>query len=451
MDNYTWSNCKPGSVETTEQKVARLDELLFSLSTRELSRQSLGTVSQIRKAIRKCSPIPAIVSQKAFAFAKGVVMVWNPESEKPVRGQFKEWEQLFRQPNKRQSQRQFFIQAYSYQQIYGYCVVEPVYPDGFNDRPFELRVLRNWLIDWEWDSTGTNSGPAAAYYNENGRRRQLDVERLIIIRDPASSDYQENGFLPLSRAADLESEIGNFTANMQVRNQMITDRGSNGILSNSAGKDGFGHIPMNVDEKNRLQQAYKRYGNLKGQDKIIVTEASLSYTPMTFDVEQLGLQPEHLAVVKAICNRYGFPFPMLAEGHDAKYNNSGNGRRDFQDTTIDPESQDFFEQLSLGLRMYSQRCEAYMDYSGVASIQMSQKDRGQGRKAMNDALKIEWDNNLITRNDWLDRLGEERIEGRPEFDKYKFELTPEELGAMSNQNSNQSFSSSPGNENQGQA
>lgn len=413
--------------------LARLDELLFTLNSGEFSYSELGTVAQLRAVMRRCSPIPAIVSQKAFALAKGTVTVWNPNTEKPVRGQFKEWDKLFRQPNKLQTQRQFIIQGYSYVQTYGYAVVEPVYPSGFNDRPTELRILRNWLIDWEWDWGNSNTAPRAAWYNENGIRRPLNLDTLIIIRDPSCTDYQDNGFLPLSRAADLESEIGNFVANMQVRGQMVTDRGSNGILSNS-GKDSIGAIPMDATEKDRVQQAYRRYGNMKGQDKIIVTDAALSYTPMTFDVEQLGLHPEHIAVVKAMCNRYAFPFQMLAEGHDAKYNNSGNGRRDFQDTTIEPESLDFFEQLSQGLKMYEQGCEVYIDYSGVASLQMSQKDKGQGREAMNKALKMEWDNGLITRNEWLDELGRERIVN-PLFDKYKWELTPEELGVVvDNQN-----------------
>ena len=61
----------------------------------------------------------------------------------------------------------------------------------------------------------------------------------------------------------------------------------------------------------------------------------------------------------------------------------------------------------------------------------SKKDEADARKVMNEALKIEWDNGLITKNMWLEELEEERVPN-PLFDKYKFELTPEELGIIAN-------------------
>ena len=57
------------------------------------------------------------------------------------------------------------------------------------------------------------------------------------------------------------------------------------------------------------------------------------------------------------------------------------------------------------------------------------RQEADARKVMNEALKIEWDNGLITKNMWLEELEEERVPN-PLFDKYKFELTPEELGII---------------------
>lgn len=384
----------------------------------------LCDVQDIRTAFRLCSPLQAIVTQKATAFTKGKIVVWNPATEKPVRGQFKEWDTLFRQPNPYQSGRRFFIQAYSYVQQYGYCVIDPLYPTGFADRPSELYVIPNWAIEWERNlkpSRWRTLMPQKAWQIVGGQRVELDVKKLIIIRDPACTDYDEETGLPVSRASCLEQEVSNLIAALQARGEMITDRGANGIISNT-GRDSIGHTPMDPEEKDRVQRAYKRYGMMKGQDKIIITDAALNYTPMTFDTTQLGLQPEHIAAVKGLCNVYGFPFTALAEGYEGKYNNSSNARRDFQDTTIDPESMDFFEQLSLGLKMYDQRCEAYMDFSGVASVQASQEEKGKGEQAMASALQTQWDLGIVTRNDVREKLGYERETENPdEFDKYKFE------------------------------
>lgn len=401
-------------------------------------RYGLTSVQDMRIAFRLCSPLAAITSQKATAFTKGKVVTWNPKTEKPVRGEFKDWDKLFAQPNDKQSGDMFFNQAYRYMQQYGYCVIDPTYPALYNDRPSSLRAIPNWAITWDYTGVPYMGLPKSARFDWNGKTEELDVKRLVIVRDAASSEFDEVTGLPLSRYAPMEQEVSNLIAELQTRGQMITDRGANGILSNGA-KDSVGHVPIKPDEKERLQQAYKRYGNMPGQDKIIITDADLSYTAMTFNSEQLGLQPEHIACVKALCNTACFPFTMLAEGFEGKYNNSTTARRDFQDQTIDPESLDFMEQLSKGLGMDKQNCEAYMDYSGVASVQQSQQEKGKGMKLMNESLKIEWDNGLITKNDWLDQLGKEKV-NNPLFDKYKWELTPEELGmplpdAGNNQNS----------------
>lgn len=382
----------------------------------------LCTSEEVRIAFRLCSPLPAIISQKANAFTKGTIVVWNPNTEKPVRGQFKEWEKLFRQPNKIQSGRRFFIQAYSYVQMYGYCVIDPTYPIGFKDRPSELRVIPNWAIEWDWGN-GFNAAPVRAWFTINGKREPLDMDNLIIIRDTASVDFDKNGWLPLSRAAALEAEVSNIIAGLNARGQMVTDRGAQGLISGNA-KDSAGAMPLKPTEQIRLQSIYNNrgLGILRGQDKIVVTDGNVGFTPMTFDVNELGLHPEHIACVKSICNVYAFPFTALAEGFEGKYNNSSNGRRDFQDTTIDPESMDFFEQLSLGLGMYEQNCEAYMDYSGVASVQASQEEKGKGEQAMAAALQTQWDLGIVTRNDIRDKLGWDKVNGMPdEFDKYKFE------------------------------
>jgi hypothetical protein len=413
----------PSPVTANGLTLGQLDELLIELNGGRggYTRYGLNTVAQIRTAFRKCSPLSAIVAQKAFAFTKGTVTVWNPATQKPMRGQFKEWDVLFRQPNPLQSGRQFFHQGYTYQQQYGYCVIDPSYPPGYTDRPYMLRVIPNYAIDWDYSGSEYLGRPRSARFTWNGRMEDLDIDRLIIIRDTASTEIDETTGLPVSRAAVLEAEVSNIVAALDARGEMITDRGAMGILSNAA-KDIAGVAPMRHGEKERVQALASKYGITRKQEKLIVTDSALSFTPMTFNTAELGLHPEHVASLKSICNRYGFPFTALAEGFEGKYNNSSNGRRDFQDTTIDPESMDFFEQLSLGLKMYDQNCEAYIDYSGVASVQQSQRERGLGEQAMSQALETQWDLGIVTRNNIRDKLGLEKVAALPdEFDKYKFE------------------------------
>lgn len=416
---------------TLEQRMERLDSLMSSLNEQGgigYTRYGLNTVPEIRRAFVRCAPLPTIVSQKAWAFTRGKVVVWNPATGKPVRGQFKEWERLFQNPNADQSQRQFFTQAYTYCQKFGYCIINPSYPAGFNDRPSELRVIPNWQFEY----LCFNGEIVAAYWNRYGIREELNVDRLVIISDSASQDYDESTGLPYSRARVLEGEVSNIAAALNARGNMITDRGMQGLMTNRT-RDQQGHMPMQATERAELEFHYNSGGVLKGQKKIKVTDADVDYIPTTFNSQELQLQEESITCLKTICNRYGFPFNSLAEGFSAKYNNSTNSRRDFQDNTIEPESLDFFEQLSQGLGLYKENCEAYMDYSGVASLQQSQKEMGDGKKSMADAMQVQWDLGTVTRNDIREALGQDPI-AKPEFDKYKWELTPQELGAVTSQN-----------------
>jgi len=386
-------------------------------------RYGLKCTDDITTAIERCGAISSIISQKAFQFAKGSVSLWNPATKNNLRGEYKDWEKLFRKPNPNETQRLFFIKAYSLCQAYGYTVIEPQYPAGITDKPYRLDVLYNWRIVWD-KADSDDLPPSKAYYISNrGTRRELDVSKLIIIRDSGSMGVDEYTNLPLPRYAFLEQDISNLIAALEVRGEMQTDRGANGIISNS-GKDTIGPVAIPEEEKDRVQQAYKRYGNMQGQDKVIVTNSPLSYTPMTFDVKQLGSQEETIAGLKSLCNCFAFPYTALAEGFEGKYNNSSNGRRDFQDTTIDPESMDFFEQLSNGLNLYDGDVEIYMDYSGVAAVQASEEERGNGLKALAEAAQISYDLNLITGNQYLEITGQlpaDKKQKNPDFDKYKFE------------------------------
>jgi hypothetical protein len=49
------------------------------------------------------------------------------------------------------------------------------------------------------------------------------------------------------------------------------------------------------------------------------------------------------------------------------------------------------------------------DYSHIAVLQEDQLQAAQARKARNDALLIEWQNDLITRNRWLELNGEDPL------------------------------------------
>lgn len=425
-ESRTWNGIPAPGVT---QSLAQIDELLFELNRGAIGYRGLDTSTEVRKAFRDCSPLETIIYNKGLAFVKGEVRVWDPTDKKNTKKRvYKPWQDLFLRPNEKQSGREFLMQGYQYAQKFGFAIIDPIYPANYNDRPYAMRVLPNWMVEWEFRAGIYASGPTAAYFNHDGVREQLDVSRLIIVPDSASTEIDESTGFPLPRISVLWAEIANFIAALEARGELIKDRGAMGALVNKNKLNNGGPLPMTEEETRRLQGTLSRRngGIRKGQNKVIVMEGDHDFLPMSFNVDELGLHPEHIADLKTICGRFGYPFNMLPEGYESKYNNSTQSRRDFHDTTIDPESMDFMEKLSRGLGMYKEGCEAYIDYSGVAALQLSQQEKGKGAQAMADAVQKQWDAGLITRNDGREQMGLERIQGKPEFDQYKWELTDEQ-------------------------
>src|SRR5690606_16694829 len=49
------------------------------------------------------------------------------------------------------------------------------------------------------------------------------------------------------------------------------------------------------------------------------------------------------------------------------------------------------------------------DFSGVPVLQEDAKQEAEALKVLNEALAIEYNNNLITRNDWREEIGKDRL------------------------------------------
>lgn len=417
---------------TPQERINQLEEQLMSVSSQGIMylggggcgcdvcggsggahSYGLRSVADVRLAFNLCSPLPSIVNQKATYFSRGQVAVWNPKSKKVKNSG--PWVDLMQRPNPEQGQRQFIRTAYSYQQKYGWVLIEPEYAGGFTDVPVALYVIPNWRISFE-----TNDGKIVrAWYTIEGKQRDIDMRRAVIIQDPAATEFDDATGLPLSRAYPLEAEVSNSIGGLSARGANIEERGGVGLISNGS-RDAISTIPMQPVEKERLEKHFNRGGIGKGQRRIFVSDSNLEFQPLLFDSAKLQLLPEHLSTLQAFCDIYCFPFVLLSEGYQAKYANSSNSRRDFQDATIEPEALDWFEQLSLGLGMYDQSVEYFMDYSGVASVQASQEEKGKGQKAMAEAFNVRWLLGTVTRNDIREEMGQDRLPGE-EFNQYYFE------------------------------
>lgn len=401
----------------------------------------------------RCAPLASVIMKKAGALANGLFETVNPNTGNYVRGQYKEWDRVFEQPNPIQSRSQFITQLGLYLGIRSWCYALPVYSVGYEDgAPEAIWLLPPHCIrvearrDKPFYLLNRGESPRRVFFSFNGKETELDERKLILLTDN-SGLIDSDTLLPHSRMWSLRQPISNLIGAMDSRHMLIRHRGAIGILTQT-GTDSAGPMPLLPNHKKELQDKFDRYGLNPDQWRVIISDADLKWQSTVLDVKQLGLHEEHLSCVKDIYEGYGVPFPLSAHSDQSTYNNIESAWRGLYQDTVIPEAKSIIEQFNKGLRAEENRVEFIVSFDHISYLQQSEKEKGEGRRAMNESLQIEWDAGIITKNMWLEEIGRDKVKN-PIFDKYKFELTPEELGMINTDTDGQATTGQSGPEGAG--
>lgn len=432
-----WNNAVPLS----EQFFPIQPNIQFYTQNGQIVWADASGVNNVRKLFETCAPLSAIILRMAEAFSTGKLEVLNARSGNYVRGRYKEWEMLLDNPNPLQSRAQFMMQLYMYMKLNGYCYGLKMYPEGLEDRPTKLWILPPWCvevdpIDKPFYNVTREDRLNNVYFIANGKRARLNSKYLMLFTDN-TNDFDVTTWLPKSRVLLNQYPISTLLSSVEAEITMIQRKGALGILSNTS-NDTIGLQPLNPEDKRQLQEDYSRYGLSRGQYQVIITNASLQWQSMTFPTRDLMLHESYVKAVKDLCDGFGYYFELLAHSDRKNLSNVQSFDRMLYQNTIVPQADDIAEQLNRNIGTTDENIKIQFDYSHVPALQQSEKDKGEGRYQLNRALKMEWDAGTITRNMWLERLGEDTV-NRDEFNRYKWELTPEQLGVLNiggNENAN---------------
>jgi hypothetical protein len=391
----------------------------------------VGNIRSIEEAYLRYPPLAAIILRISGMFANGLFEVLNRTTQNYTRGQYKEWDKLFAKPNKEQTRSEFLRLLNAYTLLNGWCYVQPKYISGF-DVPSELWILPPWQIEIEpvYGAAYDTPKKRRVFYCNNGSRTELDETKLILYKDSGALLVNKLTLLPISRVSGLELPISNGIGAYESRNTLIYRRGAIGILSNTS-NDVHGIEPIEEDEKSEIQRKFNyQYGlTRRTTDSVIVTDAALKWQSMIQSVKELMLHEEHLGCIKDICDIFGYNYRLLSTGEGASYANASEDEKRCYYDTIIPMSESIMETTNNGLNTIDKNIEIKQSYDHVYVFQESKEEQGKGINAINTGWLILWDNGLVTRNQWLEELDIETV-ANPLFDKYKFELTPEQLGII---------------------
>lgn len=370
-------------------------------------------------AYEKCPAVSAIINKKAQSFIDGKVWVLNTNGKEAKTPQATKLRTLLKKPNLLQSWDEFLAQMYIYVQLFGFCPMIAIKRTGFEEN-IDAKALWNIppnFIDFEYTNklykeTGLDGVLKTIYIRYGGKRIPIPTKDICIVRDMSPS-LQGNMIFPESRIATLVDPINNSIGAYESRNILINYRGALGIFSKDTGggSSGFPSPPITPDEKNDLQKDFQRYGLRKQQWQFIITSAAVKWQSVGASPKELLLFEEVEAATMSICDRYNYPYQLMAAAKGTTFANVAEGHKVLYTGAILPEAKSLFEQLNtfFDLETYSLRLD--MDYSAVAALQKDKKAEAEARASRDAAYKIEWDNNACTLNEWRIANGDDPLPG----------------------------------------
>lgn len=381
------------------------------------------------KAFENCPPFASIIGKKAQAFINGKVFILNKkgkakekESTSPIAAKIRN---LLSNPNPIQSEKEFRAQQYIYQQIFGFCIMLVNKPVGFpNYEATEMWNLPSNMLDIEetkknWTLAKTSSDIIKSIVINFGEEKAfIPVDQVYIIKDFVPSF--NSAIFPESRLKAIEMPVNNIIGVYESRNVLINYRGALGIISSDA-KDAGGFIPVKDSEKEALQNDFRRYGLSKQQWQFIITSAAVKWTQMGIPTKDLMLFEEIEDDIMRICDQYGYQYELMASTKGVTFANKEQAKKLLYQDTIIPEAENITEQWERFFDLYKFDLDMEIDFSHVPAMQDDQQKMAQARLSRNNALQIEFLNNLITMDDWRVFNGMDPIGG--EFGgKYYYEL-----------------------------
>lgn len=368
-------------------------------------------------AYEYCFPLSSVVDRLAEYDVSGTIEI-NYAGGKGAANPAKNlWSQnmrrLMTRPNPLQNWIQFRAQQVAYKKTFGFCPVLPIVPSGMSKEYAQAMInLPPWLFT-PIIAPGVNIVTATELnqivtgwrVNILGKVTTIAPDDLFILDDGYLQDEFYSYTLPMSRLVGLDMAISNLCASMEADNVLLRKRGPLGFITHAPKSDPIsGNIAMSDEVKQELQNSLAGYGLNWAQYQYVISRQPVKWESMGYNVTELGTKETIIAAERAICHRYAYPF-ILYEEQDATYANGGNAKKGvYQDNVIPSNRKDMMEYERF-FEAEENNCEICADYSHVAAFQEDEKFKGQAAQLLDQALQIEWLNNVITLNQWRTMRG----------------------------------------------
>lgn len=366
------------------------------------------------RAYECCAPVYSIINKQAYAFTNGKTSITNSRGKEANSPYAQKVKALLQKPNALQNGKQFEAQAAIYLRLFGYCVILPIKPNGFsNEDASAMWIIPPYMCSFTFAKQtffnlkkGFIQKIVVKYGDEETTLMPDDV---IILRDITPGF--DTLFLPGSPIKPLQQNISNLIGIYNSKGMLINYRGALGILTPEV--DPAGALAGTPKEKEDLQNGLARYGLKSGQWKFIISNSAMKWQQMGIPYKDLMLTEWAEDDTMIICDALNYPFKLLANTKSSSMNGTeveAFKKILYQDFVI-PFAEMIYEQLGEALNAVPNNCVIEKDYSHIAVLQESKAEYGKGRWYINQALLIEWQNDILTWNQWQEELGNDTMPG----------------------------------------
>ena len=143
------------------------------------------------------------------------------------------------------------------------------------------------------------------------------------------------------------------------------------------------------------------------------------------------LQPfdETLEDAIKIASVFGIPAVLVPRKDQSTFSNQDTAEKSVYTSVIIPAAKRFCEALTTFLGLDQKGLYIDCDFSDVACLQAGLKEQEEVKKLVNERCLSQFNNGLISINDWRAQIHEDALEGEI-YDKVKFEMSPEEIAKI---------------------
>lgn len=319
---------------------------------------------------------------------------------------------LLKKPNPLQSTYEWLKQMKVNYEVFGNAYVYGSIPVGWeNNFTYEdISVLNNIppycmapVLTGSWLDATTKEEIIKNYVftGFNGAKRTINTNAILHLND-INIKFDQNFTSGQSNLLALKKPISNIDFAFESRNVMIRKRGALGAWTSEKKDEAMGNLPLNDNELEEVQKAFKKYGLLDDQYQQIISPMPLKWQQTVMDVKKLMLFEEIESDAIAIANALGVP-ELLVKYYvkGGTFENLDASEKRLYDSTIIPESVDFMVGINNFLKTEDAGIMLIGDYDHLHILQINKKEEAETYKIKEESALSAFKIGAITYNDYL--------------------------------------------------